>query len=142
MEGQNMASGVYNHFKTEIMKGTYDLVNDTVYAALLNSTHSFDADNNTWSTVSANEISGSGYTANGNALGSKAVTQDDTDDEGVFDAVNSVWTSASFTARHCVIWDLTATSKNICSIDFTGDQTVTSGTFTIQWNSEGIVNIN
>jgi hypothetical protein len=137
-----MASGVYNRFKAEIMKGTYDLVNDTVYAALLNGVHAFNVDHNTWSDVSANEISGSGYTANGNALAGKAVTQDQTDNEGVFDANNSVWTSASFTADHCVIRDLTASNNLVCSIDFGGNQTVTSGTFTIQWNTEGVLNIN
>lgn len=137
-----MASGVYNRFKAEIMNGDYDLTNDTVYAALLNSTHAFNVDHNTWSDVVANEISGSGYTANGNALAGKSVSQDQTDDEGVFDANNSVWTSASFTAAHCVVRDLTAANQLVCSIDFGGNQQVTSGTFTIQWNTEGIVNIN
>lgn len=137
-----MASGVYNRFKANLMEGKYDLENDVVQCALLNSTHAFDVDHNTWSQVSANEISGTGYTANGNALAGKAVTQDQTDNEGVFDANNAVWTSASFTAAHAVIWDNTANDELIASIDFGGDQQVTSGTFTIQWNTEGIININ
>ena len=137
-----MVSGVYNQFKTEIMKKTIDLVNDTVKCALLTDSHSFAASALGWATPDANEISGTGYTAGGAALGSKTVTQDDSDNEGVFDAANAEWTSASFTAYHAVIYSDTATGKPlICSIDFDGAQTVTSGTFTIQWAAEGIVNI-
>jgi hypothetical protein len=136
-----MVSGVYNKFKTELMNKIFDMEADTIYAALLNSAHSFDADNNTWTTVVTNEISGAGYTANGNALAGKDVSQDDTDDEGVWTANNAVWTSASFTAHYCVIRDLTASNFLVACIDFGSNQTVSSGTFTIDWNAEGIINI-
>lgn len=139
-----MASGVYNQFKAEVMKGTYNLPSDTIKCALLNNSHAFDADNDGWSSVSANEISGTGYTAGGTTLANVAVTADDTDDEGVFDADDAAWSSSSFTAYHAVIYDDTTTTPAdalICSIDFGGAQTVTSGTFTIQWAAEGIVNI-
>lgn len=140
-----MVSGIYNTFKQEIMKGTLDLVNDVVKIALLNNTHTFVAENDGWADVSVNEISGTGYTAGGATLASKAVTVDDTDDEGVFDAADVSWASASFTAYHAVIYDDTVTTPTadqlICSIDFGGAQTVTSATFTIQFAAEGIVNI-
>ena len=140
-----MASGIYNQFKTEIMKGTYDLVNDDVKVALMGSAHAFDPTNVGWSSVSANEISGTGYTAGGQSLVNKTVTQDNVDNEGVFDANDIEWTSASFTAYHAVIYDDTPTAPAdplIASIDFGGAQTVTSGTFRITWDAEGIVNIN
>lgn len=139
-----MASGVYNQFKAELMNGTYDLPSDTVKVALLDNSHSFNADNDGWSSVSANEVSGTGYTAGGATLGTVTVTADDTDDEGVFDAADASWSSSSFTAYHAVIYDDTPTSPAdplVCSIDFGGAETVSSGTFTIQWASEGIVNI-
>jgi hypothetical protein len=137
-----MASGVYNQFKTELMNKVYDLEADTVRVALYDNSHSFNADNTGY--TATNEITGTGYTAKGEALASKAVTQDDTDDEGVFDAADLQWTSSSFTAYHAVIFDDTPTSPAdplVCSIDFGGAQTVTSGTFTIQWAAEGIINI-
>lgn len=139
-----MASGTYNQFKTELMNGTYQLASDTIKAALLDSSHAFDADNVGWSSVSANEISGTGYTAGGETLTSTAVTQDDTDDEGVFDAADVSWESATFSASHAVLYDDTTTSPAdalICSIDFGGSQSVSGGTFTIQWATEGIINI-
>lgn len=140
-----MASGVYNNFKGGIMRAEFDCDGDTLTAGLLNNTHAFDADNDAWANVSANEISGTGYTAGGANLANNAATNDDTDDEGVLDADDVAWTSASFSAYHCVIYDNTTTTPvadaNICSIDFGGIQTVSSGTFTIQFAAEGIVNI-
>ena len=44
------------------------------------------------------------------------------------------WTSASFTARGCLIFnDSHSTDAAVCAIDFGGDKTATSGTFTIQF---------
>ena len=143
-----MSSGVYNEFKGEIMKGTFNLPegNDVVYCALLDAVHAFEPDDNGWAAVSANELPNTGgYTTNGEALTTKAVTIDDTDDEGVFDADDVEWTSATFSAYHAVLWDDTPSSPAdplICSIDFGGVKTVTAGTFTIQWDTEGIININ
>jgi len=139
-----MASGTYNQFKTELMNGTYQLASDTIKAALLDSSHTFDADNVGWASVSANEISGTGYTTGGETLTSTTTSQDDTDDEGVFDAADVSWDSATFSASHAVLYDDTTTSPAdalICSIDFGGSQSVAGGTFTIQWATEGIINI-
>lgn len=141
-----MSSGMYNEFKGELMNKVFDLEADSIVCALMTNSHSFDPDDNGWATVSANEISGSGYpNGNSNVLQSCAVSIDDTDDEGVFDAADIQWTSATFSAYHAVIYDDTPTSPAdplIISIDFGGIQQVTSGTFTIQWDTEGIVNIN
>lgn len=127
------------------MKKTVDMVNDTIKVMLLSNSHSFDADHDEKADIVANELAGTGgYTTGGATLGSKAVTVDNTDDEGVFDAADVSWTSASFTAYHAVIYDDTLASPAdmlIASIDFGGAQTVTSGTFTITWAAEGIINI-
>lgn len=134
-----MASGIYNRFKANLMNKETDLEGDTIKVALLNNSHSFTATNNTWSDVSANEISGTGYTTGGAALASKAVTQASTTK---WDAADVSWSSASFTAYHAVIYDDTMTNDDlICSIDFGGAQTVSSATFTIQWDSNGIITL-
>lgn len=139
-----MASGIYNEAKTEWMKGTYDFVNDTIKCALMNNTHAFTASDAGWASVSANEITGTGYTAGGATLAGKTVTKDDVNNKGVFDANDVSWTGASFTAYHAVLYDDTPTSPAdplIASIDFGGAQTVTNGTFTIQWDTAGILTI-
>ena len=122
------------------MNKEVDLEADTIKVALLNNSHSFTATHNTWSQVSANELaSGSGYTTGGAALANKAVTQAATTK---FDADDTSWSSASFTAYHAVIYDDTiATDDLIASVDFGGAQTVTAGTLTIQWHTDGIITL-
>jgi hypothetical protein len=57
-------------------KLVYDLhASTTVYGALLTSSYTFDQDSHTtWADVSANEVSGSGYTTHGVALTGCTVT--------------------------------------------------------------------
>jgi hypothetical protein len=121
------------------MNKEVDLEGDTIKVMLLDDSHSFTATHNQKSEIVANEITGTGYTAGGVALASKAVTQAATTK---WDATDTEWTSASFTAYHAVIYDDTLTNDDlICSIDFGGDQSVVSGTFTIQWDSDGIITL-
>lgn len=141
-----MASGVYNIFKSELMKASVDLANDEIKVALLTSSHAFNADSTVdseWADVSANEVSGANYTAGGQALAGKTVTVDNTDNEGVFDANDVNWAASTITARHAVIYDNTTTPKYlIASIDFGQDTSSTNGNFQIQWDAEGIINLN
>lgn len=134
-----MASGIYNRFKANLMNKEVDLEADTIKCALLNNSHSFDATHNTWSQVVANQITGTGYTSGGATISGAAVTQASTTK---FDANDTVWTSASLTAYHAVIYDYTHASYDlICSIDFGGAQTVTAATLTIQWDAAGIITL-
>lgn len=136
-----MASGTYNRFKKNLMTKIIDLSADTIKVMLLNNSHSFNPDNNVKTDVNTNEITGTGYTADGVALGTLAVTQDDTNDLAYWTAANSTWTTATFTAYNAVIWDSAGSSSLICSIDFGGAKSVTAGTFTIQWAATGIVKL-
>lgn len=134
-----MASGVYERFKANLMNKEVDLEADTINVALLSGGHSFTSTDNTWGDISANEISGTGYTAKGQALSSKAVTQAATTK---WDAADTVWSSSTFTAAHAVIYDDTVgTDDLVCSLDFGGNQSVSNGTFTIQWDSAGIITL-
>ncbi len=84
---------------------------------------------------SGNEItnsSGSAYSAKGKALTS--VTPVASSTTAVCDFSDISWTSASFTARGCMIFNDSASGDpSCCCIDFGGDKTATSGTFTIQF---------
>lgn len=133
-----MASGIYNRLFYNLMAKAVDLANDTIKVALLDNNHAFDATDNVWGDVSANEISGTGYTAGGATLAGKAVTQGA---PTKWDASDVSWTSATISAYHAVLYDTTATSNLIASIDFGGVASVTSGTFEIQWNASGIITL-
>ena len=83
---------------------------------------------------SSNEISntsGSAYSAGGIALTS--VTPALSTDTACCDFANASFTSASFTANGCLIYNDTNADRAVCAIAFGSDKTVTSGTFTIQF---------
>lgn len=118
------------------MKGLVDLDSSgshIVKVALFTNAYTFNADHNIFTQISGSETSGTGYTAGGEVLAGKAVTQDDTDDEGVFDATDLTWAASTITARFAIIYDNTLVTKDlICAIDFSSDQSSSSGNFTIQ----------
>ena len=77
-----------------------------------------------------------GYTTAGNTLTNTGVGVSTV--TSFTDFSDTSWTSASFTARGCLIYNsstITGLTANaaVCSIDFGGDKTVSSGTFTIQF---------
>ena len=134
-----MASGIYQRFKANLMNKILDLEADVIKVMLLDDSHAFTATHNVIGDVSANEISGTGYTAGGATLASKAVTQDATTK---WDAANAAWTTATFSAWHAVIYDSTlGTDDLICSIDFGAEKPVSAGTFTIQFDAAGIITL-
>jgi hypothetical protein len=128
-----ITSAICNSFKTEILTGTHNFTassGNTFNLALYTSSASLGASTTAYTT--SNEVSGSGYTAKGNALTS--VTPALSTDTAVCDFADTSFTSASFTARGCLIFNDSATGDPaVCAIDFGSDKTVTSGTFTIQF---------
>jgi hypothetical protein len=131
-----ITSAICNSFKVEILTGVHDFTastGDTFNLALYTSSATLDKDTTAYS--STNEItntSGSAYSAKGNALTS--VTPVLSSDTAVCDFANTSWTSASFTANGCLIFnDDVAGDPAVCAIAFGGDKTVTSGTFTIEF---------
>jgi hypothetical protein len=131
-----ITSAICNSFKVEILTGVHNFTastGDTFNLALYTSSATLDKDTTVYS--STNEItntSGSAYSAKGNALTS--VTPVLSTDTAVCDFANTSWSSASFTARGCLIFnDTAAGDPAVCAIDFGGDKTVTSGTFTIEF---------
>lgn len=91
--------------------------------------------------VSANELStGSGYTVGGVTVTPKSETL--TSNSAVMSSSGTPsWTSATFNTWGCLVYDNTITNKYAyCWNYFGGEQSVVSGTFTINWTS-GIFSI-
>tara|TARA_R100001509_G_scaffold135889_1_gene89663 strand:+ start:12 stop:428 length:417 start_codon:yes stop_codon:yes gene_type:complete len=120
-------------FKAEILDEQHDLIADTLKIALFTSSASLDASTTAYST--SNEVSGTGYTAGGETLTSKAVSTTGT--TAHFDAADPTWTSASFTARGALIYNSTNSDKAIAVLNFGGDFTVSAGTFKIVFPAAG-----
>lgn len=140
-----MADVIYNGFKGSLLNVDIDLLVDTIKVALVTSAYTPNQDTHLDFADVTNEVTGTGYTAGGATLGTKAVTVDTTDNEGVFDAADVTWASSTITARGAVLYMSTGTAGTsllICYLDFGTDQTSTAGDFTIAWNAEGIINLN
>lgn len=140
-----MADLVYNVFKRRIMDGGMDLDTNTIKAMLVTSTYTPNRDTHTIKSDVTNEVTGTAYTAGGVTLANKTVTQDDTDDEGVWDADDAVWAASTITARAMVIYIDTGTGSTsylVCYFDFTTDKSSNNGEFRVAFNAEGIINLN
>ena len=141
-----MASLIYNSFKRDVMNGSIDLDTDTIKVMLVTSSYAPNVDTHTKRSDVTNEVTGTGYSAGGSALANKTVTADTVDDEGVFDADDLSWSSSTITARAAVLYKSRGGARTadevICYVDFGSDISSTGGTFTITWNSEGIINLN
>ena len=76
-------------------------------------------------------MTGTGYTAGGKTLTSVTPVLDSS--TAVCDFGDISWTSSTFTANACLIYNSSASNKAVCSVAFGGDKSVSSGTFTIQF---------
>jgi len=135
-----MADIIFNSFKEYAGDGTIDLDDHTFKLALLADTYTPAASHVNFGDVSAHQISGTGYTAGGAALGS--VTWGQTGGTGTLDAADVSWTSATFTARYAVLYDDTAANDPLVKLfDFSANKSCSNGTFTVQFNASGILTI-
>lgn len=119
-----------------------DWGSDDIRVALCTSTYTPDRDAHDYYSDITNELTtGSGYTATGAALGSK--TQTVSGHTVQFDAANTSWTTSTLTARYAIIYDyqtaVAATAPLIAYVDFGTDQSSSSGTFQITWDSTGVI---
>ena len=127
-----ISSAICTSFKQEILVGTHNFTassGDTFKIALYTSSASLGASTTAYST--SNEISGTGYSAGGATLTSSTPVLDGS--TAVCDFADVSFTSASFTANGCLIYNDTQSDKAVCVVAFGGDKTVSSGTFTIQF---------
>ena len=157
-----ITSAIANSFKVEILQGGHNF-NDAsgaptgntfklaLYssdsATLSKSTTAYAAPTSaTADPTSTYEVTtnSSGYTGGGKSLTPSADPVLSGDTACVkFNDIS--WTSASFTARGCLIYNSTAvtgftTNRAVCAINFGSDKTVTSGTFTIEFPAQTATN--
>ena len=153
-----ITSAICNSFKSEILQGGHCLnasgstaAGNTIKCALYSANDAVLSKSTTQWTVASTpsatptntyEVSttSTNYASGGNTLTNIDVTLDS--DTAVCDFDNSSWTSATFTARGLLLYNTTVitgftTNRSICAINFGGDKTVTSGTFTIEFPAAG-----
>jgi len=117
-------------FKVEILQGVHNFTNpggNTFKIALYTSSATMGATTTNYST--ANEVTGTGYTAGGNTLTS--VTPISSGTTAFTDFADTTWTSATITANGALIYNSSASDKAVAVLAFGGDKTSTNGDFTI-----------
>jgi len=123
-------------FKQELLEGQHDFrtTGHTFYMALYTSSATLDATTTDYSAT--NEVSGTGYTAAGQALTNVNPTTSGT--TAFTDFADETWTTATITARGAMIYNTTTgggtgTTDSVIILDFGGDKTSTAGDFTVQF---------
>jgi hypothetical protein len=142
-----ITSAICNSFKQEILVGTHNFTASsgnsfkialyTSSATLSKSTTAYTAPSDgTADPTNTYEVSSTstGYTTGGNALTSTTPVL--SGDTACVKFADTSISSASFTARGCLIYNSSQSNKAVCAVNFGADKTVTSGTFTIQFPAQ------
>ena len=124
-------------FKNELLYGVHDFdasTGDTFNIALYTSSATLDATTTAYSAT--NEVSGTGYSAGGQALTNVNPTTSGT--TAFTDFADETFTTATITARGALIYNTTpnttsisVTNPSVVVLDFGADKTSTAGDFTI-----------
>lgn len=137
---------MYGNFLKAALNKEIDWDSDDIRVALVTSSYTPDQDaHDYWDDVVANEVSGTGYTANGTALASKTITFTGATNKITLDAADVTWATSTITARYAVIYNRTpstdATRPLLGYVDFGSNQSSSAGNFTITWNASGIFEV-
>jgi hypothetical protein len=140
-----MANVIYNSFKRDIQNGSIDLDTDDIKVMLVTSAYVPDIDTHTKASDITGEVVGTGYTAGGVSLATKAVTADNTNDLGKFDADDVTWATSTITARGAVIYKsrggASSADELVAYLDFVSDKVSTAGNFNLIFNANGILTL-
>ena len=129
-------NAICNTFKKELLQGKHDFdaASDTYNLAMYTSAATLGASTENYTTSS--EVSSSGYTAGGKALVNQGVKV--SSGVAITNFADLSFTGVTLTARGALIYNTTTdggsnTTDAVAVLDFGGDKTATSGTFTIQF---------
>jgi hypothetical protein len=137
---------IYGLFFTALANEEHDLLSDTLKCMLTTSSYTPDQDTHDYKNDVSNEVSGTGYSAGGATLGSVSINYNTSTNKWVLDCADPSWTSSTITARCAVFYNSTGGGADssrglICYQLSDGDISTTNGTFTVQINASGLVEI-
>jgi hypothetical protein len=127
--------GLTNSFKQEMLQAGQNLATDTLRMALY--TAFADINQSTTVYTTANEVTGTGYTAGGEAVTGATISTDVQTGTVYVNFDNVSWPGASFTARGALIYNVTQGNASVAVLDFGSDKTFssTNNTVTMPVNS-------
>lgn len=136
---------LYGLLFTALWNAEHDWLADTIFLALTTSTYVPAQDTHDYWDDVTNEITGTGYTANGQQLTNPSVLYTAGTNVHKLDADDVTWINSTLTARIAVLYNRTpasdATRGLIGYQDFISDKSSDNGDFKIEWDAAGIVEI-
>lgn len=126
-----ISTAMCTSFKAELMQGLHNFTTstgNTFNLALYTSSATLGASTTAYSAT--NEVSGTGYSAGGQALTNVTPTTSGT--TGLTDFADEVFSAATITANGCLIYNATNSNRAVSTHAFGGDVSSTSGDFTVQ----------
>ena len=128
-----ITSAICTSFKQEILVEGHNLTNgaDSIKLALYTSSATLGA--GTTAFVTTGQATGTNYSSGGSALTNVTPTTSGT--TAIVDFADLTFSTATVTARGCLLYNTTKSNKAICAIDFGGDKTSTAGDFTVVFPS-------
>jgi hypothetical protein len=130
-----MASLIYNSALRDEAVGNIDYDTDTFYAMLVTSTYAPNKDTHDKRDDVTNEVTGTGYTAGGQAVTVSVAAVDTANDRVVITFAAHSWSTATITARGEVIYKRRGGAASADELvyynDFGGDIASTAGTFSV-----------
>jgi hypothetical protein len=132
----SILQGATTSFKVELLQAVHNFgptSPNTFKVALYTASADINASTTIYSTT--NEVTGTGYTAGGNTLVISTSPTSGNDSSNIPTAyisfTNTSWTTATFTARAALIYNVTQGNKSVAVLDFGTDKTVSNDTFQI-----------
>ena len=132
----SILQGATTSFKVELLQAVHNFgptTPNTFKVALYTASADINASTTIYSTT--NEVTGTGYTAGGNTLVISTSPTSGNNSSNIPTAYisfnNTSWTSATFTARAALIYNVTQGNKSVAVLDFGTDKTVSNDTFQI-----------
>ena len=131
-----ITQAVANSFKGELLQGQHNFTaatGDVFKLALYTSAATLSSATTVY--TSTNEVANTGqYTTGGGTLTN--ISPLVSSGVAFIDFADISFTGVTLTAAGCLIYNTSSSNKAVCVLDFGGDKSATSGTFTIQFPAD------
>ena len=126
-------NAICNSFKKELLEAKHDFTASTgsVFKLAMYNSNAVLGKSTTSYTTGQEVTSPAGYTAGGKALVNTGTSV--ASNVAITDFSNLSFTNVTLTARGALIYNTSNSDTAVAVLDFGGDKTATSGTFTIQF---------
>lgn len=135
----------YASFGVQAFSGNINWTAGNVKVALLTDTYTpSQSTHGFWSDVAASEISGTGYTAGGQAILNPTVSFSTGQNSVILDGDDISWPESTITARYVVLYEDTgvASTSVLCGFaDLGENKSSSNGDFNLNWSTSGIFEV-